>query len=108
MPRKADVPADPAARTAFAQEWSARRRAYLTRVIAAITADPVGAARCYAEFSIRCAKCGRRLTDDTSKSVGIGPECRRGMDPAALARYATPRVGRVHAAHLNAERRRTR
>lgn len=33
--------------------------------------------------SSRCLFCGRKLTDDTSVLVGIGPDCRRGIGFAA-------------------------
>ncbi|GGZ23763.1 hypothetical protein GCM10010387_16240 [Streptomyces inusitatus] len=103
VPRRADVPADPAARERFVTAWSQVRAAYLTRVVDAILTDPVAAGRRFAEFGIRCCQCGRPLRDATSKTVGIGPECRSGMDPAVLARYLTPQVGQIHAAHLATE-----
>ncbi|MEC3995226.1 DUF6011 domain-containing protein [Actinacidiphila sp. DG2A-62] len=61
---------------------------------------PEVAARCFADLRTRCWSCGRALRDETSKTLGIGPECRSGMDPAVLARYCTPEVGRAHAEHL--------
>lgn len=103
VPRRADVPAERAERARFVAAWSESRRAYMTKVVDAILADPVAAGRRFAEFGIRCCQCARPLRDATSKTVGIGPECRSGMDPAVLARYLTPQVGRIHAEHLVAE-----
>lgn len=103
VPRRADVPTDRLARAEFVAAWSASRRAYLNQVVAAITADPVAAGRRFAEFGIRCCMCARALTDETSKTYGIGPECRSGIPADVLARYCTPEVGRIHAAALVGE-----
>ncbi|MGW6456306.1 DUF6011 domain-containing protein [Streptomyces sp. NPDC055078] len=100
VPLRADVPTEHAARHLFVAAWSRTRRAYLDQVVAAITAGPEVAARCFADLRFRCWSCGRALRDETSKTLGIGPECRTGMDPAVLARYCTPEVGRLHAEHL--------
>jgi hypothetical protein len=80
--------------TAWFDTW----QAWLGRVRATIDADPHAALKRYADFSIRCCQCGRALTDDTSKVLGIGPECRRGIDPALLAAITTPQVAAAHAA----------
>jgi hypothetical protein len=104
VPRRKDVPTDRLERAEFIAAWSKTRRAYLDQVVAAIAASPEAAARCFADLCLRCWSCGRALTDETSKTVGIGPECRSGMDPAVLARYCTPEVGRIHAEHLAALR----
>lgn len=48
----------------------------LKMVLSAILADPKRAAGRYADELGRCYRCGRTLTDDTSRSVGMGPECR--------------------------------
>ncbi|MGA5496677.1 DUF6011 domain-containing protein [Streptomyces cinereoruber] len=98
------LPADPHARFEAAKEWWEERRAYLDRVVAAIHEAPEAAARCFADLNVRCWNCGRALRDETSKVVGIGPDCRSGLDPATLARYCTPEVGRAHAEHLAALR----
>ncbi|MFF2612293.1 DUF6011 domain-containing protein [Kitasatospora sp. NPDC058046] len=103
IPKRSELPDDPIARTVFVDAWSASRRAYLTLVIVAIHADRAAARRRFADFSICCARCGRPLLDPESKALGIGPDCRRGMDPALLARYAPPLVGQAHAAHLDAK-----
>lgn len=45
------------------------------QVLRLIAADPKAAAKRFAdEFSV-CARCGRTLTDDTSRAQGLGPEC---------------------------------
>ncbi|MBT2453310.1 MULTISPECIES: DUF6011 domain-containing protein [unclassified Streptomyces] len=100
VPRRADVPTEHAARELFVAQWSRSRRAYLDKVVADITLNPEAAARCFADLRVRCWSCGRALRDETSKTLGIGPECRSGMDPAVLARYSTPKVGKAHAEHL--------
>ncbi len=69
----------------------------------AIASDVPAAAKRFADLTIRCCCCGRTLTEDYSKVVGIGPECRSGVDPSALAHYLTPQVGRIHARHLTQE-----
>ncbi|MFD6935287.1 DUF6011 domain-containing protein [Streptomyces goshikiensis] len=100
VPRRSEVPEDPAAREAFGAAWSESRRAYIAQVAATIAADPVAAGRRFSEFSIRCCYCARKLRDELSRCYGIGPECRAGIPAAVLARYGTPAVGRAHAAHL--------
>ncbi|WP_284576678.1 DUF6011 domain-containing protein [Streptomyces sp. 2P-4] len=100
VPRRADVPEDPADRAAFAAAWTESRRVYMTKVIDTILAELDDARRRFSTFAIRCWSCGRTLRDETSKTYGIGPECRSGMDPAALARFCVPAVGRIHVEHL--------
>ncbi|MGC5411220.1 DUF6011 domain-containing protein, partial [Streptomyces sp. DT225] len=87
VPRRKDVPTERIDREAFIADWSKKRRAYLDQVVTAIRQSPQAAAVCFARFRIRCWSCGRPLRDETSKALGVGPECRSGMDPAALARY---------------------
>ncbi|MFC9604604.1 DUF6011 domain-containing protein [Streptomyces niveus] len=103
VPRRSEVPEDRDERDAFAAAWSESRRVYATKVIAAITADPDTARRRFSVLRVRCWSCGRKLRDAISKTYGIGPECRGGMDPATFARYCTPAVGRAHVEHLAAE-----
>ncbi|MFD3844772.1 DUF6011 domain-containing protein [Streptomyces microflavus] len=100
VPRRSDVPTERSARELFVATWSKTRRAYLDQVVAAIAAGPEAAARCFADLRSCCWSCGRPLHDETSRTLGIGPDCRRDMDPTLLARYCTPEVGRAHAAHL--------
>ncbi|MGW6391140.1 DUF6011 domain-containing protein [Streptomyces sp. NPDC055103] len=100
IPLRSQLPENPADRVEFVSAWSKKRRAYLEKVVAAIAAGPEVAARCFGDLLTRCWSCGRALRDETSKTLGIGPECRSGMDPASLARYCTPEVGKAHAEHL--------
>lgn len=102
IPSRADIPEGRLERAEFAIAWATARRAYMAKVVAAITAEPVAAGRRFAAFGIRCCKCARVLSDDRSKTYGIGPECRRGIPDKVLARYCTPQVGRIHADHLAA------
>lgn len=48
----------------------------LTEVLTAILADPAAAATLYGTELAQCYRCNRTLTDETSRSLGIGPECR--------------------------------
>lgn len=48
----------------------------LEMVLKAILSDPKKAAELYASSLGRCYRCGRTLTDETSRSIGMGPECR--------------------------------
>lgn len=62
------------ARRNWVHHWYATVRAeWLQHVKAAIDADPDGCAARFAAFTTRCCCCGRRLTDPTSKTYGIGP-----------------------------------
>ncbi|BFP50141.1 hypothetical protein KCMC57_65090 (plasmid) [Kitasatospora sp. CMC57] len=61
------------------QGWLAEYRApWVARVYAVLLADPEGTGRTFATCAVRCRGCGKALTDPVSKSVGYGPECRRG------------------------------
>ena len=53
-------------------------RAIRARVMAAIAKDPQTAAKAYADAIGNCYKCNRHLTDETSRALGIGPQCRAG------------------------------
>jgi hypothetical protein len=46
-------------------------------VLRAIAEDPYGAAARYGQELGVCGRCGRTLTDATSRDLGIGPECRK-------------------------------
>lgn len=96
---KRDAPTDRDEYRAWATAWSDRSQAWLLSVRDAIEADPHAALRRFAQFSIRCCQCARTLTDDTSKVLGIGPDCRRGISTALLAAITTPQVAAIHAAH---------
>jgi Family of unknown function (DUF6011) len=45
-------------------------------VVKRIAVDPYEAMRLYGYEYTRCGLCGRRLTNDESRAVGIGPVCR--------------------------------
>lgn len=45
-------------------------------VIALIEADPIAAMKRYGQELGHCGRCGRTLTDETSRELGIGPVCR--------------------------------
>ncbi|MFI6732095.1 DUF6011 domain-containing protein [Nonomuraea sp. NPDC050451] len=97
---KADVPQDlhGAERQQWASRWFHEHLApYLDAVVEVIAADPVAAGRRFAELTTRCCRCGRALTDDLSKTYGIGPDCRDGIPADLLAAFLTPAVGRAHA-----------
>jgi hypothetical protein len=64
---------------------------------AAIDSDPTGCAARFAAFTTRCCQCGKRLRDPTSKTYGVGPDCRDGWPDAVLASMVEA-VGRAHAA----------
>lgn len=102
VPRRADVPEDRAERDRFAAAWTESRRVYMTKIIDAILSELDDARRRFSTFATRCWSCGRTLRDETSKTLGIGPECRADMDPAALARICVPAVGRAHVEQLAA------
>ena len=98
---KRDTPQGRDAKLAWYTAWSNAWQSWATRVREALETDPHGALRRFAEFSVRCCQCGRALTDDTSKVLGIGPDCRRGIDPAFLAAVTTPQVAATHAARAD-------
>ena len=99
-PLKADAPKDREQLRVFVSEFNALALDHRRRTMDALHADPIRARSCFARMAVRCCCCGRRLTDDTSKVYGIGPECRAGIPADLLAQYLTPQVGRAHAAHL--------
>lgn len=49
----------------------------LADVISAIIIDPQKAAFDYAMAQGECCRCGRKLTDDRSAYLGVGPECEK-------------------------------
>lgn len=55
---------------------SVRSPQSLKLVLRAILVDPRKASERYADELGRCYRCGRTLTDETSRSIGMGPECR--------------------------------
>lgn len=46
-------------------------------VLAKIAVDPHGAMERFGQSIGRCGMCNRGLTDETSRQIGIGPECRK-------------------------------
>lgn len=99
-PLKRDAPTDHDERITWIRTWNEHYRAWQTQIRTLLEADPGTALRRFAEFSLRCCHCGRALTDDASKVVGIGPQCRRGLPAEFLALVFTPEVAAAHAAHL--------
>lgn len=53
-------------------------RSQIAAVLTAIAADPEANVRYGREIG-RCYRCNRHLTDETSRSLGIGPDCRSGL-----------------------------
>lgn len=76
-----DVPKKQPARDQVRAAHRERRKAWMDTVTARILADLKAAASLYAATAVRCSECGRALTDETSKSLGIGTECRRPPGP---------------------------
>lgn len=102
---RSDVPdgLTPTDRHQWITDWfRTHRRPWDDAVRAALDADPAQAQAAFAAFAVRCCVCGRRLTDAKSKTVGVGPDCRDGFGEDVLADLAV-RVGRAHAAALDAE-----
>lgn len=48
----------------------------IDEILALISADELTAARRYGQELGKCSRCGRTLTDETSRAYGIGPDCR--------------------------------
>lgn len=53
-----------------------RTPASIEMVLRAILSNPAKAAELYVSSLGKCYRCGRTLTDETSRSIGMGPECR--------------------------------
>jgi Family of unknown function (DUF6011) len=88
-------------RRAFVRSWyEGVKGAYMESVVEAIAADPVTAGKRFAELQMRCCMCGKVLTTDGSKVVGIGPECRMGLSKEVVDNYFPPYVGKAHYEHL--------
>lgn len=75
--RRGDLPRNPAKRLRVMGPLSHDQAAYIERVTAAIWADIDAALRRYAQTTVRCCMCGRKLTNPRSRGDCIGPECRR-------------------------------
>lgn len=88
-------------RRQFVWSWyEGVKGAYIESVVSAIAGDPAAAGKRFAELQMRCCMCGKRLTTDESKVVGIGPECRRGFSKEFIDSYFPPQVGKAHYEHL--------
>lgn len=87
-------------RTDWIRQWfSENSWPWWDSVHRAVTDDPVTAQARFAAFCSRCCFCGKLLTDEASKTYGIGPECRRGAPDEFLA-HRVDAIGRVHAERL--------
>lgn len=76
-------------RAQWVQQWLRDVLApWREQIDAVIEADPDGCRARFAWWCVRCGFCGRRLTDATSKTYGVGPECRRGLSVAELGAFA--------------------
>jgi Family of unknown function (DUF6011) len=62
-----------------------------------ISEDPIGCAARFAASKSICCCCGKSLTDERSKTYGIGPDCRQGIRPEVLAALIE-RMAVAHAA----------
>lgn len=60
--------------------------------VTAILADPLTAAWAFADLIGKCYRCGRTLTDDVSRMLSIGPNCRGFGATGALRSMATDPV----------------
>lgn len=99
---KRDVPEGLRGRERYewANRWYAEHaRPWHTALQAALAADPDGSRARFAALTTRCAECARRLTDDKSKLLGFGPDCRRALrlDDAVLTASVTPLIAAAHA-----------
>jgi hypothetical protein len=87
---------------AFIQRWMEREHApYWSAIVKSIAADPIAAQHRFADFTVRCCDCGKKLTNDLSKVYGIGPECRKGLPQEVLANYYRQDISRAHATSAN-------
>jgi hypothetical protein len=59
------------------EQYPVRNPVKVVMILAAISEDLAGAATRYGLELGRCYRCGRTLTDETSRALGIGPECRK-------------------------------
>ena len=94
---RSQVPKEPNARRAFIAEHQANRSAWWSALRLALQRDPNEAANRFARLTSRCCFCGRFLSDARSKVLGIGPDCRAGLNEHELAERMTPHVAREHA-----------
>lgn len=57
--------------------WAIKNPTKRAEILKAIAANPAEAEQRYGRELGKCSRCGRTLTDETSRSYGIGPECRK-------------------------------
>lgn len=95
---RADVLAQPVEqRMAYQINHWKRVRDGRREVAQQIDTDPTGAAARFAAAQSICCCCGKGLTDERSKTYGIGPDCRAGVQPETLASLIAA-MAVVHAA----------
>ena len=56
--------------------WPVKNPIEKARILGTIAKDISGAERLYGQKLGKCSRCGRTLTDETSRDYGMGPECR--------------------------------
>ncbi len=66
-----------------------RDSATIKRLCERIAEDPEGAALCFSTIIGTCSQCNRQLTDDDSRRIGIGPDCRKRLDSVRAFAAAT-------------------
>jgi uncharacterized protein DUF6011 len=59
------------------EQYPIRNTTERERILAEIAVNPAEAAQRYGVELGKCSRCGRTLTDETSRALGIGPECRK-------------------------------
>lgn len=57
--------------------WPVKNPMEKARILGTIAQDVLAAERLYGTELGKCSRCGRTLTDETSRAYGIGPECRK-------------------------------
>jgi hypothetical protein len=62
------------------EEWYPVKGAYKHQVLEQIAKEPAEAMQRYGQELGQCGRCGRTLTDETSRALGIGPVCREEMN----------------------------
>lgn len=58
------------------EKWPIKSPTAKAEILGRISEDIEGAAVLYGQELGKCYRCGRALTDETSRSLGIGPDCR--------------------------------
>lgn len=61
---------------ASSEFWPVKKAETLVEVLSAILRDVPAAEKLYGNELGKCCRCNRTLTDETSRALGIGPECR--------------------------------